>query len=228
MYLLNKKLNEGETIVSKARFSNSRNIPLIIGIVIFFGTFVYSYLWSSKWHENVWEGVSLGYFQPFFIGVSIFLLLLAFHILFANCKLILTNKRIFGKAELIGSISIPFGVIDSVYNTNNTIYVVVNKTNYKFGFVSNVEEVVTNIKNQIPQTKSNENVISANSYAKKTLLILGGIALAIILFVCSEEGLFRSSSSSSNSKSWSELNEVEKRNAEWAHNAKKAIDKYEK
>ncbi len=232
MNAVNKKSNKEEIII-KAKFSFKRNIPLIIGIVAMVSTFIYSYLWSSQRHENPWEGLTLGYFQSFYIGTAIFCLMLTFYLLFGRSKATITKDKIYGRFSLLGNISIPVAAISSVDGTASSVTVWIKGQNYSLNFVENAAEVKEKIEKLIAEKNPDESVYwekPTYSYAKKVLVFLL-IAVLLVFYVCSSEGLFHSSKpskSSKSSKSWSELSDREKDNARWAYYAKQAAEEYRK
>ena len=224
-----RKKDNDETVMIKSNALKSRCAILALGILVLIGTFAYSYQWSNRWHENVWAGLQYGYFDPFYIGTAIFLVSLAIHISFCRCRLVLTNKKIFGRASIIGNVTIPLEAVSSVSDEGNKVCVTINdKTIYKFRFISNAKQIVEGIQTQIEERQEIEEIHFEKpslSYTKIVSLLLIVLAFVLVLHVCSGEGLFDFSSSS---RSWSDLSDIEKENARWAYEAKQAINNYKK
>ena len=152
----------------EGKFSKA-NVLAIISTVIAIATLLYSIWWDNKVHNMVSFSSlyhsCIDYYTPFlFCGIPMLILTAVFYLWMNNCKLTVTNKRVYGKAAFGKRVDLPLDMI-SVTGTGafKSISVATSSGKISFWLLSNRNEVFDVISNLLVERQNKENTLTATT-----------------------------------------------------------------
>jgi hypothetical protein len=178
-----------ETKVIEGRFSKV-NTPMIVLIILSVLTLLYSFFCCYRAYtlsqssyimktdkSMIGFGFEYGYFSPFlYVGLPLLILALVFFFWMSRCSIVVTDKRVYGRAAFGKRVDLPFDMISSVGSGFfNSISVATSSGRISFWLLSNRNEVfdaisrilmsrqenrkasmTTTIKQEIPKSNADE------------------------------------------------------------------------